>query len=383
MAAIPEHIDPTLAAVDQAIESAQDCKPRLYLGMSSIGSSCTRSLWYDFRWVSPIHFDAIVLKRFEDGHASEAVQADRLRKVSSIELLTVDSETGQQFGIEDHGGHFRGHMDGAIRGILQSPKTWHVWEHKAVGDKKQAELIRAKQKHGEKEALINWNRAYYAQAQCYMHYTGMERHYLTCSTPGGRTTVSVRTNYIREDALHFVKRASEIISAAEPPLRVSEKPDWYECSWCNHRSCCHSDTIPQAHCRTCAHSTPVDGGWKCEAHGFQLNRQHQESGCKDHLFIPGLLHWAEMQDADNAESPPQWVRYKHIESGLVFLNKAERLESSDVPAFTSREMAGQSGAIIGDKNIAEMKGPNWNGYLLPPKEAETIQTEFNDSLKGI
>lgn len=385
MVAIPNHADPTLAAVDQAIEQAQDRKPRPYLGMSSIGKACARALWYDFRWASPIHFDAATIKRFEDGHAAEDVQAARLRQVADIELLTVDPATGQQFGVEDHGGHFRGHLDGAILGLLQAPKTWHVWEHKAVDDKKQAELIKAKQTHGEKEALLNWDRTYYGQAQCYMHYTGMERHYLTCSTPGGRTTVSVRTNYIREDALHFVERAARIIEAPEPLERLSERPDWYECKWCSHHSVCHGHTIPQAHCRTCAHATPAENGaWTCEAHGCELNRQHQEGGCKDHLLIPALLSFAEMIDADNANTPPQWVRYKHTETGEEFLNKSERFaDNSPLPAYTSRELAGHSGAIVGDKNVSEIKTTFWGSYLAPEKTLERVTEDFNDSLEGI
>ena len=151
MAAIPAPADPTLAAVDAAIEvrgNAEQHRP--YLGMSAIGRACSRALWYGFRWCSPNTFDAATLKRFEDGHRGEDIQADRLRLVEGIELLTIDPRTGRQFGYVDHAGHFRGHSDGLITGILQAPATQHVWEHKQVADKKQAELIKAKAEHGDK-----------------------------------------------------------------------------------------------------------------------------------------------------------------------------------------------------------------------------------------
>ena len=96
MAAIPAPADPTLVAVDAAIElrgNAEQHRP--YLGMSAIGRACSRALWYGFRWCSPNTFDAATLKRFEDGHRGEDIQADRLRLVEGIELLTIDPRTGR------------------------------------------------------------------------------------------------------------------------------------------------------------------------------------------------------------------------------------------------------------------------------------------------
>jgi hypothetical protein len=52
---------------------------RGYLGMSGIGHDCSRKLWYDFRLCTFPDFDAITLLRFADGHASEALTAERIR----------------------------------------------------------------------------------------------------------------------------------------------------------------------------------------------------------------------------------------------------------------------------------------------------------------
>lgn len=304
MAKLPDFTrDPTLEAVDAALEAKQSRHARDYLGMSAIGRPCEREIWYGYRWCSVIAFNATTLKRFADGHHGEDLQAARLRMVDGIELHT-HTEDGDQFGFYDLGGHLRGHMDGAIRGLLQAPKTWHVWEHKQVDPKKQTALEKAKREHGEKGALKVWDETYHAQAQLYLHFSGMTRHYLTCSTPGGRHTISARTDYDMSTALWLIERAHRVIVADSPPPRLSEDPDYYICRWCDFSKICHDDKLPEVSCRTCLHATPeLDGDrrWSCARWKKDLTLAEQKAGCGEHLYIPGVTPW-EVLDADPAEN---------------------------------------------------------------------------------
>lgn len=292
MVALPDPPgDPTLEAADRALEAKENGRPpRSYLGMSGIGHPCARKVWFDWRWVSTARHNAETLKRFADGHHGEDVQAARLRMVRGVTLLTIDPATGRQFGHTDHNSHFRGHMDGAILGLLQAPKTWHVWEHKQVGEKKQASLIKLKAERGEKNALSAWDTTYYSQACLYMHYSGMTRHYLTCSTPGGRSTVSVRTDADETTALKLIAKAERIIASKNPPERISQDPSWYECRWCDHNEVCFGKSMPQRNCRTCLRSTPVAAGaWHCAKYDDLIPFDAQMRGCDWQLFIPELL----------------------------------------------------------------------------------------------
>ena len=242
MAPLPPIVqpDPTLEAIDRAIEArARREARRTYLGISSIGHPCGRKLWYGLHTENREVFDAETLYRFEDGHRGEDLMAERLRMVAGITLMTIDPDTGRQFRFEDHAGQFAGHPDGVILGLLQAPKTYHLWEHKQVGEKKQAELVKLKAKHGEKSALRHWNIVYYGQAICYLHYAQLDRHYLTCSTPGGRKTVSVRTDADPVHALGLIDKAKRIIEARAPLARLSNDPSWHECRFCGHHSICH------------------------------------------------------------------------------------------------------------------------------------------------
>ncbi len=284
MAKLPQTIDPTLAAVNEAIEAAQDTKRRGYLGASSIGDACQRKLWYGFRWAMSVRFNADTLKRFEDGHRGEDLMASRLRMVDEITLSTHSPE-GEQWAISDHEGHFRGHCDGFVKGLLQAPKTPHVWEHKCCNETKQKKLVKLKQEKGEKEALAHWDEVYYAQAQVYMHKFDITRHYLTCSSPGERTTVSVRTNYNRDHAESFLRKAKDIIVSDQPPTRLSEDKTYYLCKWCDYFPVCHDITPMATNCRTCVHSYPEkDSAWSCNKHGA-ISLEKQRIGCSDHKVI--------------------------------------------------------------------------------------------------
>lgn len=303
MAKLPEPKDPTLVAVDHAIEKAQQKRDSNGIGMSAIGRECDRQIWYSFHWASPIDFDASTIKRFDDGHRSEDIMAERLRMVTGIDLVTKDPETGRQIRVQDFGGHFSGYVDGVITGILQAPSTSHCWEHKCSA--KWQDLDKAKVEHGEKNALSHWNNIYYWQAQCYMGYLGLTRHYLTCSSDGSRNETSVRTDFNTE---HFAKvkaRAKRIIGSQNPPHKLSDNPDYFGCRWCEHHSLCHGAAMPRSNCRTCLHATPEDDGtWSCARWGTTLSYNEQQNGCPAHLFIPSLIK------GEQIDAGYDWVEYR-------------------------------------------------------------------------
>jgi len=307
MAAIPSSVDPTLAAVDSALVAAnRRDKPRPYLGMSALGKPCARSLWYEFRWVYQPQFDALSLKRFADGHAQEDIQAQRLRTVPGVTLLTVDPDTGRQFGYSDIGGHLRGHMDGKIHGLIQAPSKWHVWEHKATDEKKASSLEKLKYERGEKLALQAWDETYYGQAVLYMEYSGLDRHYLTCSTPGGRHTVSCRTEADPAHAAVLKRRAEIIVYSDEPTTPISRDPSFFICRWCGFNEACHGRNFAARNCRICLFVKPVSGGWVCTKYDTSLSVEEQAKGCDSHRYNPHLVPGEQIDAAHDGA----WVEYR-------------------------------------------------------------------------
>lgn len=265
----PQKRNLTLEAVDEAIEHNYHAnwKPRMYMGMSGIGNECERVVWGDFVWAAKDNARAFLIKASESGYTAEDLQAERLRMVDGIKLTTHIGT--QQIEFSDLGGHFKGHCDGSIEGILEAPKTIHIWEHKESNPEKWVKVDKLVDKYGEKNALEHWDFNYYVQSQLYMHYSGYGRHYITVTMQAGRFTTAIRTNYDKNVAETFIRKAERLISAKIAPARPSNfTPDWWLCrnksGQCKHYNWCHGDDALLKNCRTCKHSAAWDdGAWKC------------------------------------------------------------------------------------------------------------------------
>ena len=238
MVKIPDKGDPTLDAIrNKSVELHSSQPHRSYIGASIIGEECARKIYLGYRHpelASPFDCDSIY--RFDDGHRTEDLIISRLKQSGFLEVWDKD-ENGEQYGFSEFGGKFSGHADGIIRGLLQSPKTVHVLEIKCT--EKLAAFQRAKLKCGDKGALKEWNFKYFVQAQIYMHYFNLDRHYTIVASAGGRSMDSCRTEYEKEVALQYIDRAKALIDAVSEPPRISEKPDFFLCRMCQFHGHCH------------------------------------------------------------------------------------------------------------------------------------------------
>ena len=228
--------DPLLRLLDDALlrQAAQE-PVRNYLGGSAVGDSCARRQWYKLQGHKE-KFEASTLRKFQDGHDTEAKIISWLRLLPGIELYTSDGET--QYGFSDLDGKYKGHYDGIIKGIPQSPNTWHILEIKCVAEKKFKQAQKLITEFGEKNALQKWDDRYYAQALTYCWYEKLDRHITIIATPGGRELMTMRTNANHTFAKALRDRAQRIITAQEPPERIGGR-DWWECRACSFKEICH------------------------------------------------------------------------------------------------------------------------------------------------
>jgi hypothetical protein len=317
VASLPNPPDPTLEAIDRLLVSSFVQRHSRRLGASAIGKECERDLWYSFRWATERKMTASGVRAIEDGDRGETTMIERLSlfvsdTTAERELCFRDPRTGEQFEFEEIEGHFVAKVDGAICGLIQAPKRWHMWEHKVTNEKKFAAFEKAKRELGEKQALRAWDRVYYAQAIIGMHLMGLERHYLTVDTPGSRRTASCRTEEDLEEALRLLAKARRVIEAKHAPARISGSATFYVCRFCDHAEICHGSEFPLTSCRTCLHSTPIEGGnWHCARWGKTLTLAEQIDGCPAHLFIPTMIN-GEQTDAGDT-----WVEYR-LKNGEVW-----------------------------------------------------------------
>ena len=314
MVQVPKQHNQTLRAMDQAIIQQNKLRrPSNSLGMSSIGKECWRELFYSFRNAAPGDSNIIGIKAAEDGDIQEEVYIKRLQLLPYITLITEDpdiekdpnSTEKNQILVSTLLGHLKGYLDGMIIGILEAPKTWHVWEMKckkevgAGGFNKLTKLIN---ELGEKNALKEWNIEYYAQAQMYMHLAPATRHYMTVCTPGGRKDTSLRTEYNKKYAESLIDKAKAIIfDQWSLPAKITDNPESQLCVYCNYQQLCHHGVIPLPHCKTCRYSKPVkDQQWECTFHEKIIKRENLLlCNCNHHIYNHALIQLELIQHYDD------------------------------------------------------------------------------------
>ena len=364
-------MDPTLEVANAAFSQHHHEleHERAYLGASEIGHDCERKLWYSFRLTPTDPIPAKGRAAIEDGHAGELVIVERLQRVPGLELHAAQGN-GDQFKVVACYGHLQGHLDGAVTGLVQAPKTWHVFEAKVCNEKKFNKLKKLAAKD-EKSALQEWDSVYYAQAQVYMHLTEMTRHYLVCATPGVRDWFAVRTDYDKNAAEVLIKKAQRIIDADTAPPRVRDDPEYYQCNWCDFKKYCHEKKVPKPNCRNCAHASPVaDGEWMCEYKGIE-----NPTLCDDHVYEPSFVPYAAAGEGDPDANTIEYT----LPDGRKFKN-GTRIQGSSV--YTSKELCETDPAIFGDSTVEVLRN-QFGGHVTessftPSDEVAAIDWTIGD-----
>ena len=295
MADLPAVVSPTREAIFAAYEADAYQGFRPHLGASLIGKPCERALWYDFRWTTVAQHPGRLLRLFETGQLEEARFVRNLRRTGAT-VLEVDPETGRQWRVTAHGGHFGGSLDAVALNLLEAPKTWHVLEFKTHAAKSFVELVA--------KGVLLAKEQHYAQMQIYLRLTGMTRAMYLAVNKNNDDLYVERVEVDADYADRLLTKAGRIIFATRPPGRVSEDPSWYQCRLCDHADLCHGQAGAAVNCRTCLSSTPVDGGWQCERHERLLSEADQRVACDKHLYIPDLV------PGEQIDAGTDWVSYR-------------------------------------------------------------------------
>lgn len=332
MVLIPES-DSTIHRIYRAYEQRENANPRAHLGASAIGRPCEREGWLSFRWALFPKYEGRILRLFDRGKREEPVLIRDLR-AAGVTVHAVDPETGRQFAFKDFGGHVGGSMDGAALGLIEAPKTWHVFEAKTHSVKSFAAL----QKDGVEKA----HPEHFAQMQMYMGWSGMDRAYYLAVCKENDELHGERVDFDRAVFEKFREKARRIVFATEPPPRLSDSPAFFICKFCLFHKVCHGGAFPAANCRTCAHSTPKeDGSWHCARHDKPLSVDDQRAGCPQHLYLPPLLPMKPIQGR------PGWVCYmpelpedvgERIGDILIYNAEEGADTPNDGPRFASTEL---------------------------------------------
>ena len=256
-------------------EKSDDDNQRGYLGMSGIGDPCERKLWYGFHMVSKKEPHIERTKRiFNTGHIAEGFIYKDLKKIGYDVFGAQESCVGVA-------GHFSGHIDGKVSGVIEAPKTIHLLEMKTMNDKNFKEIVKTQSVQKSKPV-------HYAQMQCYMHYQNLTRALYIAYNKNTSEYYIERVYYDKDFALDIISKATKIIMSEKPPLKEFA-PTWYACKFCDHRGVCHDGEKPAINCRTCIEADICDGGkWECGLDSKELSVDDQKCGCEYHKLGWGL-----------------------------------------------------------------------------------------------
>ena len=325
---------------------------RNHLGASIIGNKCMRSLWYGFRWTLPAMFEGRLLRLFETGQQEEERIIRNLRDIG-IEVWNQD-DNGNQFRFKTLGGHFAGSLDGVVLGIPESAKIPHLLECKTSNDK----YFKLIQKNGVQAEKPE----HYAQMVIYMEFLELSRALYFVVNKNNDEIYTERIKENPAEAKRLILKAEQIIRSNTPPQGISDNPMHWECKFCNYWKLCFDEFVPAVNCRTCAHSTPVvddddeqirivtaydealDSFWHCAKYNSSIPAGEQAyKGCKHHLFIPDLIPYANVL---NADTDANWIEYVHKIDGNVFRNVSKGNETDE--AFSSDQLTSvETGGLDG------------------------------------
>jgi hypothetical protein len=363
VAKLPERTTGTAQAIYALHERrSAEGQVRGYLGWSQIGEPCTRALWYSFRMAESGETDGRVLRLFDTGHREEVRLLQELRDIG-CKVYDRDS-TGGQFGVSSVGGHFRGHLDAIVEGLPEAPKTPHLVDVKTIKSKKFDELL--------KKGMRAMYPKYWAQAHGYMGHMELKRAaFIFVCKDDDRIHVE-RFEFEPAEFKKYEDRAAFVVGASEPPMRISEDPDWFECKFCSFAPICHGVRAPQVNCRTCAHSTPrLDGDatWQCEKYEIDLPLENQRKGCSDHRYIPILLEKL---------GAPEGVDGSLVTYVMHDSEKTQFANGDPPDGFTSDEIrAAGSPAMLKDRRVRDLRDEFPSARIVPATKVLT-GTGFDD-----
>jgi hypothetical protein len=338
MAALPESQHSTSAAIVRWYESKPN-EHRPHMGASIIGHPCSRYVWMTWRWAKKAQFPGRVLRLFDTGKREEVRLLEELRGIGA-QVWDTDPNTGDQWRVSACNGHFGGSLDGVAKGLPEAPKTPAVLEFKTHSAKSFADLLSKKVAASKPQHL--------AQMQIYMGLMELDRALYVAVN---KDTDDVYVEWVHFDKDYFTKlidHAAGLIQMTTPPPRISDDPAHWQCKGCTHWDVCHGGLAAEANCRTCCHASPVENGaWHCDRHSTAIDDETQREGCPEHLLIPALVPYGQPVDGG-----PNWVAYKHRETGEMFTNGSELIKDYG-PVFSSTELQHCPGELL--KGIAQAK----------------------------
>lgn len=214
----------TIDAINRHYE--EERRPRHHLGLSQAGHECKRLLWYTHQGYEGKAIEGRVLRLFQLGNLLEDQVVSDLRACGMILHGSQREVVFTQDGVT-----LRGHIDGIVNGLIEAPKTPHLFECKSANDKKFKELVKL-------ASYQLWNIVYYWQVQIYMLGLGLKRAVVFVYNKNDSELYMERIRLEKEATIEKLNSVFEAITSPVVPDRLCPRADFYLAKWCSYYDRC-------------------------------------------------------------------------------------------------------------------------------------------------
>lgn len=303
---------------EYSVKTLKEDKARTHLGISEIGDPCARFLYYKFRWCFTVEHSGRMLRLFKRGHREEERYVNYLEGIgctvnrfaqdlwysavlNDYKILKLDADLSggvgsyekvrsehhlseakkrglelKQFSVNGVMGHYGGSCDGKVltpwvpNRFLLECKTHNTKSFCNYIDKG---LHKAKPMHIDQMCGYGWK---------------MDLKY-GIYFPENKNDDDIKVTVVKLDherGMQLERKAEEIITAKEPPPRISENPAFFNCKYCDALAICHQNAVPIKNCRSCRMSTPVENAqWHCSRYNQLIPADFIAAGCDNWVPI--------------------------------------------------------------------------------------------------
>lgn len=209
--------------IDNAMVNNQD-EVRTYIGASSIGNPCARSIWYRYNNYDAEPRSHKLLRTFAIGKKLEGVVLDCLEQ-AGLSLARTWYDLYDKDIPE-----FQGHVDAVWMDDVGNSKA--ILEVKTARDSSFNVFV--------KRGLKYWYPIYYSQVQSYMGMSGIHEAYVIALN---KDTSDIHDERVIFDSIYYEdlkRKASFIMNSNEPPSKINGSPLYFVCRMCSFKEVCHS-----------------------------------------------------------------------------------------------------------------------------------------------
>lgn len=239
---------------------------RPYIGHSSLGGSCHRHIWLNFRWAYERSIPKRIQRIFDRGHwAEERIVNDLI--AAGIHVY------GRQDELVDDTGHVKGHTDGIVTGLPGDEDKPYLLEIKTMNDKRFKQYL--------KEGLRLSNPKYWVQIHLYMGHLNIDKCLFIVENKDNEHRDYQMYDFDPNVYTQYKDIGFQILTSEGMPAKIGSQV-WHECKMCDAFNYCHKQAVTVRNCRTCEFADiEMQGNWSCRKDGKILSVDEQKVGC-DH-----------------------------------------------------------------------------------------------------